>query len=174
MSLKALLTRPAVELADLVTTGGVAPGQIELAVMTHLHVDHASGMADLPRASFVCSSAEWRAGSRRLGALPGYVRRQLPDPSRVRKIDFDSAAAPYGPFDRTVDLLGDGSVRLVFTPGHTAGHLSVLVQLRDRQALVAGDALFTRRNLRKNVPPFLTADEAAYHESVRQIWAFCE
>lgn len=153
---------------------GLEPEQIELAVMTHLHVDHASGMADLPRATFVCSTHEWAASNGRLGVFEGYVRRQLPALERVRRVDFASEGEPWGPFDRSVDLLGDGSVRLLFTPGHSLGHLAVLLRLAQSSALVLGDAVFTLRNLREDVPPFRTADEAAYHESVRQIRAFAE
>jgi len=49
--------------------------------------------------------------------------------SRMRLIDFDSDGERHGAFAQTVDLLGDGSVRLISTPGHTFGHLSVLIRL---------------------------------------------
>lgn len=169
-----LRSDPSRSLANQLRARGVEPEQIELAVMTHLHVDHASGMSELPRAAIVCSTSEWSASQARLGVFDGYVRRQLPDPKRVRQIDFDSQSSPYGPFDRSVDLLGDGSVRLLFTPGHSLGHLAVLLQLAQRPALLIGDALFTLRNLREDVPPFRTADEAAYQRSVGQIRAFAE
>jgi glyoxylase-like metal-dependent hydrolase (beta-lactamase superfamily II) len=169
-----LQSDPGRSLADQLRAGGLKPEQIELAVMTHLHVDHASGMADLPRATFVCSTSEWAASQARLGVFDGYVRRQLPAAQRVRQIDFDSQSSPYGPFDRSVDLLGDGSVRLVFTPGHSLGHLCVLLQLTERPALLIGDAVFTLRNLLEDVPPFRTADETAYQQSVGQIRAFAE
>lgn len=163
---------PSRSLANQLCARGLEPEQIELAVMTHLHVDHASGATELPRANFVCSTREWAASQARLGVFAGYVHRQLPARERVRLIDFDSQSSPYGPFDQSVDLLGDGSVRLLFTPGHSLGHLSVLLQLAQRQALLIGDALFTLRNLREDVPPFRTADETAYQRSVGQIRAF--
>lgn len=114
---------------------GIAAGDVGLVVMTHLHVDHASGMSELPAAEFACSAREWEAATARTGAYYGYHRPQLPPPDRVRRIDFSgSSTVAHGPFARTVDLLGDGSIRLLWTPGHSAGHLSVLLQLKARQA----------------------------------------
>jgi N-acyl homoserine lactone hydrolase len=152
---------------------GIDPRAIARVVMTHLHVDHASGMSEFPNAEFVCSTREWDAASGRFGAYHGYHRPQLPPPHRVRRIDFEGASAqPHGPFTRTVDLLGDGSIRLLYTPGHTAGHLSLLLRLEDREALVIGDAVYTLRNLREHRRPFRVEDDEGYDRSVAEIGAF--
>lgn len=45
------------------------------------------------------------------------------------------------------DLLGDGSIILLPTPGHAEGHLCVLVQMEAYQLLLAGDILYTLRHL---------------------------
>ncbi len=42
---------------------GVDSATLKLVVMTHLHIDHASGMAEFPRATFVVSEAEWDAAT---------------------------------------------------------------------------------------------------------------
>jgi glyoxylase-like metal-dependent hydrolase (beta-lactamase superfamily II) len=69
--------------------------------------------------------------------------------------------------------LGDGTVRLISTPGHTIGHQSVLLALADgRTALVVGDAAYTLRSIREQRLPMLTADDAAARESLRQLNAF--
>ena len=41
---------------------------------------------------------------------------------------------------RSFDLFGDGSVRLVYTPGHSPGHTSVILRLPRRDFVVVGDA----------------------------------
>ena len=44
-----------------------------------------------------------------------------------RTVDFDRGGIDsYASFGRTFDLFGDGSIRLAFTPGHSAGHMSVI------------------------------------------------
>jgi N-acyl homoserine lactone hydrolase len=165
---KTVKTTPEETLAAQLTRRGVAPELIELVVMTHLHVDHTSGMAELPAAQFVCSASEWRAANARLAVLSGYVRRQLPAESRMRLIDFEAEGVPHGPFSASVDLLGDGTIRLISTAGHTPGHLSVLVRLAEREPLVIADAVYTLRNLREEILPVRTDDEL-YRQSLHEI-----
>jgi N-acyl homoserine lactone hydrolase len=153
---------------------GIDPGEVKLVVMTHLHADHTGGMRLLPAAEFVCSRREWKAAHGRSPALAGVVPRHLPDESRMRLIDLDREGRPHGPFGRTFDLLGDGSIRLVATPGHTPGHMSVLLQLPERQVLLVGDAAYTVRNIREEILPFLTVDDGLYLRSLREIRAFAE
>jgi glyoxylase-like metal-dependent hydrolase (beta-lactamase superfamily II) len=63
-------------------------------------------------------------------------------------------------------------VNLVYTPGHTPGHLSVLVQLQSGPALLIGDAVFTVENLRRGVLPYWTSDDQDYRSSMEQIRAY--
>ncbi len=154
---------------------GVEPDDVGLVVMTHLHVDHTGGMRLLPRAEFVCDRREWAAAHGRGAAGRGYVAHHLPPESRMRLVDLEADGVPDGPFARTIDLLGDGSVRLVGTPGHTRGHLSVLLRAEaGRQVLVIGDAVYTLRSLREEVLPLLTVDDGVYLRSLRELRAFAD
>jgi glyoxylase-like metal-dependent hydrolase (beta-lactamase superfamily II) len=167
--------RPAAQaFPEQLAQAGVDREAVETVVMTHLHADHTSGMRLLPAATLVVSEREWAAATGRGAALNGYVSRHLPAPERVRRIDFEAEGEPHEPFAATVDLFGDGSIRLVSTPGHTPGHLSVLLQLADEQALVIGDAVYTLRNLREEILPMRTAHDGDYLESLRQISAFAD
>jgi glyoxylase-like metal-dependent hydrolase (beta-lactamase superfamily II) len=87
-------------------------------ILTHLHFDHAGGLALLP------------------GSLPIYLQRREWEATR----DPETAARNFflprdyeGVEDRVIlvdgdhDLFGDGSIELLFTPGHTPGHQSVRV-----------------------------------------------
>ncbi len=151
---------------------GVRPQAI---VMTHLHWDHAGGLADLPELPVLVSSEEWSAAQRPAGALRGYLRRQLVAPERMMLLDLSSAATrPWGPFARTLDLYGDGTVMLLATPGHSRGHLSLLLRLRDRLLLFAGDALYTMRTLRENVHPAYPGRRRAYERSIAAIRRFAQ
>jgi len=154
---------------------GVEPAEVDRVLMTHLHVDHTSGMRLLPNALFTCTAAEWAATRPRFAAGKGYVRHHLPSESRMRLVDFDKTGEPYGAFSRTIDLLGDGSIRLVSTPGHTVGHMSVLLALADgRQLLVVGDAAYTLRNISEQILPMLTAGDRDSIRSLAEIKAFAE
>jgi len=46
------------------------------------------------------------------------------------------------PFTRSLDLMGDGSLVLLPTPGHTAGSTSLLIRRRQRSLLLVGDLTY--------------------------------
>ena len=67
--------------------------------------------------------------------------------------------APRWKLHRTESALVDG-VRLVETPGHTAGHLSLLVELpKGMPILLCGDAADLIENLSDEVAPGLCLDD---------------
>jgi glyoxylase-like metal-dependent hydrolase (beta-lactamase superfamily II) len=148
---------------------GIEPSQIGTVVMTHLHVDHASGISEFPDATFVVSGAEWEAATTQ-GQLHGYFKRQFDHAFDYRLLDFeDGEAASFSGFARSFDLFGDGSVRVVYTPGHTLGHLSVVVRTGGGEVLVAGDAIYLRRNLDDSHLPHRTEDDHLYRRSLREM-----
>ena len=73
---------------------------------------------------------------------------------------------------RSFDLLGDGSIRLAFTPGHTAGHCSVIVRLGDRDLVIAGDAIYTQSQLEGGPEPPNYADLHLWRRSLRELQQF--
>ena len=87
-------------------------------VMTHLHFDHAGGLGLLPGSVPVyLQRREWEAGA---------------DPEAIAKNfflprDYEGIADQVVLVEGDHDLLGDGSVELLSTPGHTPGHQSVRV-----------------------------------------------
>jgi N-acyl homoserine lactone hydrolase len=174
LSLMFRMLRPAKEPFDeQLRALGIEPGDVERVVMTHLHVDHTSGMRLLPNARFTVSAAEWAATQGRFPVAKGYVPHHLPAGSRMQLLDFDVDGEPYTAFKQTIDLLGDGTIRLISTPGHTAGHLSVLLRLADGgEALLVGDAAYTLRNIHEGILPILTDDDATARRSIGEIKAF--
>lgn len=155
---------------------GVDPKSIEAVVMTHLHIDHASGIAEFPNATFVLSQREWAAAtevSRPL--LHGYRRAHFDYLFDYRTIDFDGPLIDsYASFGRTFDLFNDGSLRLAFTPGHSDGHLSVIARLRDHDFVIAGDAVYTRAQLAGDSVPARPEDMHQWQRSRRELQRFAE
>jgi N-acyl homoserine lactone hydrolase len=148
---------------------GIEPSRVNVVVMTHLHIDHASAISEFPDATFVVSRAEWAAATSQ-GQLHGYVRRQFDHAFDYRLLDFEGPdVESFASFGRSFDLFGDGSVRCVYTPGHTLGHQSVVLRLRRREALVAADAVYLRRNLDEMRLSHRTADDHLSERSLREI-----
>jgi N-acyl homoserine lactone hydrolase len=142
---------------------------VGLVVMTHLHVDHARAISEFPEATFIVSRAEWEAAISG-GQFQGYVRRQFDHAFDYRLLDFEGPATEsFAGFGRSFDLFGDGSVRCVYTPGHTLGHRSVVVRLRAREVLLTGDAIYLRQNLDEMRLPHRTADDHLHERSLREL-----
>jgi len=148
---------------------GIQPADVKVVIMTHFHPDHASAISDFPEATFLVSDVEWEAATEG-GPRQGYNRSQFDHGFDYRLVDFDSEqASSFSGFARSLDVFGDGSVRLVFTPGHTLGHMSVVLQTAAGEVLVAGDAIFMHRTLEDDHMPFLLADEHLFRRSLREL-----
>jgi glyoxylase-like metal-dependent hydrolase (beta-lactamase superfamily II) len=59
------------------------------------------------------------------------------------------------------DVFGDGSVIILNTPGHTPGHHSVLVKLKEKgNVLITGDLVHFQENYDSNGVPWFNASRA--------------
>jgi glyoxylase-like metal-dependent hydrolase (beta-lactamase superfamily II) len=167
--------RPDQAVTDQVRARGLHPGEVGVVVMTHMHYDHTSGVSELPGATFLVDRREWESATAPRGFLRGYLPAHFDYGFDWRTIDYDAAAVDsFASFAHSVDLFGDGSVRLVATPGHSAGHQSLVLRLRDGEALLTGDALYERRAVDRDVRPLLMADEHRYWRSVKEIRRYLE
>jgi N-acyl homoserine lactone hydrolase len=133
---------------------GLDPGEIPVVVMTHMHLDHASAISEFPSSTFVLSETEWKSASTDAGPLlKGYRRRHFDYAFDYRVVDFDRGGIDsYATFGRCFDLFGDGSIRLAYTPGHSAGHTSVIARLEDRDFVIGGDVTHTTAQLEGGAP----------------------
>jgi N-acyl homoserine lactone hydrolase len=154
---------------------GLDPGEIPVVVMTHLHIDHTSAISEFSNSTFVVSELEWEAAT--IGPKPllnGYRRAHFDYAFDYRTIDFDRGGIDsYSSFARCFDLFGDGSIRLAYTPGHSAGHISVIARLSERDFVIGGDATYTQGQLDGDAPlaprPF---DAHNYRRSLQELRLF--
>jgi glyoxylase-like metal-dependent hydrolase (beta-lactamase superfamily II) len=156
-------------------TLGIDAARVKVVVMTHLHFDHASAVAEFPKATFVVDRVEWQHAIEPRGGPRGYHARLFDFPFDWRTVDYeDPAVDSFASFGRSVDLFGDGSVRLVSTPGHTHGHQSVVVRLRGREALICADAVYSMKTLDEGAEPLMPHDRHKFNRSLREIERFIE
>jgi N-acyl homoserine lactone hydrolase len=165
---------PGEDLPAQLRSRGIDPKRIDLVVMTHMHFDHTSAMSEFPGATFVVSEDEWVAASTdRRPLLRGYRPSHYDFAFDYRTLSYDSErVSSYAAFGRTFDLFGDGSVRLASTPGHTAGHQSVICRLADRDLVIAGDAIYTFAQLEGGEEPPRPVDRHNWRRSLRELQLF--
>lgn len=151
------------------------PGELPVVVMTHMHIDHTSAISEFPNSTFVVSEVEWEAAT--VGPKPllnGYRRAHFDYAFDYRTVDFDRGRIDsYSSFARCFDLFGDGSIRLAYTPGHSAGHMSVIAHLAERDFVIGGDAVYMQAQLDGDAPlaprPF---DAHNYRRSIQELKLF--
>jgi glyoxylase-like metal-dependent hydrolase (beta-lactamase superfamily II) len=125
---------------------GYGCDDVRTVILTHLHEDHAGGLRAVPKAKVVVARAEWEARRMKLfGFIPMFYGPSFSFVETWQTVDFASGA--FHSFERSQDLFGDGTVRLLPTPGHTPGHICALIEMGGYQLLVAGDCLYTLRHL---------------------------
>jgi N-acyl homoserine lactone hydrolase len=114
---------------------GVASDSIRYIVQTHLHIDHTGALGHFPSAAVVVHARELEAARAADSPIAtGYVRE-----------DYDRPEIRWEVVDREFDLFGDGALRLIETPGHSAGHMSLLLALEETgPVLITADAADNR------------------------------
>jgi len=161
--------RPEDGVAAQLRARGVDATEVKQVFMTHLHLDHASGMPELPNATFAASGAEWKLadGSALQCLLGGYHRPHYEGRER-RDLEFGPGSAWQG-FERTIDVFGDGSLRALFTPGHTLGHVSYAVATAAGPVLLTGDLAYTLAGVYGGSEPGLRASPKLLAKSLAQL-----
>ena len=141
---------------------GYAAGDVKTAVISHLHLDHIGGLAELSHAGIVVSQAEWDTLSSPLPQMRGLMRRHIDLPGqRWQRIEPELAGDPdLAPFQACHDLSGDGSLVLLPIPGHTPGSMSLLVRRPGlSQLMMVGDLTYDAHRVRSRRtradPPYL-------------------
>lgn len=125
---------------------GVRPEQVTFVGISHYHFDHSGQAADFPRATLLVDRRDWDA----IKARPDRAERFAP------WIGGGGKAEPLA-YDH--DVFGDGTAIMLATPGHTPGHRSLLVRLKDSgPVLLSGDAVHFAENWKmRGVPGFNTS-----------------
>lgn len=119
---------------------GLDPRDVDCVVCGHLHFDHAGGLADFVHAEIHCHPAE--LGAARANDGGGYFAADFARDHRWRLDPGEYELCP--------------GLRLIDSPGHTAGHRSLWIEPPDGPAVViAGDAADLRENLDAEIAPGL-------------------
>lgn len=122
---------------------GVAADSVSHVVQTHLHMDHTGALGHFPDATVIVHARELAAAraddeSQASGYIPG---------------DLAHPRLEWRAVEEDLDLFGDGVIELLQTPGHSAGHMSVLVRpSQSAPVLLTADAVDNRPQWEGRLP----------------------
>ena len=151
-------------LTDQLAQVGLKPGDIGRVAISHTHGDHIGNMALFANSTVIMQRAEYSwihspdGANDNVNQLMALARKLLGTPKHLQLVDGDT------------DVYGDGSVTLLSTPGHTPGHQSLLVHLRNSGfIMLSGDVVHLQENFEKNIVPTLNTDKAASIASMERV-----
>lgn len=143
---------------------GLTPADVDVIFIGHLHFDHAGGLKELRRCG---CGAEIHVQHDEVAAA-----RSGADPAVFPDDLVNDAGAPLQFRLHTGEYSVVPGVQAIATPGHTAGHMSMWIELpRGRPVLLAGDAADLQENLDDEVAPgnLWQGREAQAVESIRKL-----
>jgi len=145
--------KPGVPLPDLLRRIGEDPAKLRWAILSHVHLDHAGGLMDMPHLPVLLTREELQFAADPSVQAKGYViAAHTPKFPLVAAptLRFDSVA--YETFDESADLYKDGSVVVVPLRGHTPGSVGIFVNLSPtRRLFYVGDAVDDEYGFEKRV-----------------------
>jgi glyoxylase-like metal-dependent hydrolase (beta-lactamase superfamily II) len=143
---------------------GYSVDKVRVVITSHTHLDHTGNIAMFPNAIHAFQKKELYQG-------------WWPEKFQGRAVNGtfvlnDVAAARdynYLELDGDYDLFGDGSVMILFTPGHTLGHQSVKAKLASGGSIIMSqDAVWMQENL-DGYPAGLNYSVQAYTNSLNRL-----
>jgi N-acyl homoserine lactone hydrolase len=124
------------DLRNLLNKKGISCADIDYLVMSHLHFDHCGGTVQVPNARIIVQKEEWEAGTD-----PKFVEAGVYNPD-----DFD-LGHNVQKIEGQHDIFGDNTVVCIPTPGHTAGHQSLRVELASGPVVLTSDCAYWQEML---------------------------
>jgi N-acyl homoserine lactone hydrolase len=148
-------------LVDLLKQINVSPEQVKFVGISHFHADHTGQLLPFTNATLLIGKGDWDG----VTANPPLQGANLTGfkvwISEKRKVEPQSA-------DK--DVFGDGSVVMLRTPGHTPGHSSLLVRLKEKgPVILIGDLAHFQENYEANGVPGFNYDRAQTVASLERI-----
>jgi N-acyl homoserine lactone hydrolase len=149
---------PKTSLVDLLAQLKLKPEQIKYVGISHYHGDHIGQVDSLPKSTLLIGKGDWdvlTAPKSTAGANPAPFANWISGGGKVEPVSLDK------------DVFGDGTVIMLDTPGHTPGHHSLLVKLKEMgNVLLSGDLAHFHENYESNGVPTFNTDRAATLASI--------
>ena len=109
---------------------GYSATDVTKVIVSHLHFDHIGGIKEIPQADLLVSSEAWQKLSDPQVERDFIFREHIDLPgAKWQQIEFTPCDDPLlAPFGGCYDVMGDGSIVLLPTPGHLHGDMSLLLR----------------------------------------------
>lgn len=142
---------------------GYQTSDLDYVLLSHLHCDHADGLRLVKDAKKIMTSqVELAAAHRDKFHYLGNEWRG------VNIQPFELKSSGIGPFGRSFDLFGDGSLEMVWVPGHAAGLCATIIRSyeNDQTVLLTADAAYAHKSWKNNLRPSVVVNAKQAEQSL--------
>jgi glyoxylase-like metal-dependent hydrolase (beta-lactamase superfamily II) len=152
---------PKVSLTDQLATLKLTPDQVRYVGISHYHADHTSQLPSLPKATLLIGQGDWdavNAPKPAEGVNAAAFKHWIGGGGKAEPVALDK------------DVFGDGTVVMLNTPGHTPGHHSLMVRLKEKGVVIlTGDLAHFHENYDSNGVPGFNFNRAATLASLDRV-----
>lgn len=167
---------PQDNLAAQLERAGYSAADVSKVVISHMHADHVGGIREVLQANLYVASDAWEHMLGRYPYREMVLRRDIAIlGAKWNEIAFKPTDDPaLAPFTESFDLMGDGSMVVLPTPGHMPGAVSMLIRRGDdAPLLLVGDLTYAQELLEQDKTP-ATGDTKVLLESFAKVRALQE
>jgi N-acyl homoserine lactone hydrolase len=146
-------TAPKETIPEQLAKLGLKAENVKFVGISHFHGDHVGQADQFPKATLLIGKGDWDVltdpAKKTANANPVTFTPWITGGSKVEPVAYDQ------------DVFGDGTVVMLNTPGHTPGHHSLLVRLKEKgPVLLSGDLAHFQENYDSNGVPSFNTDHA--------------
>lgn len=146
---------------------GIKTSEIDKVIISHLDCDHANGLPQFGDAKEVLIAKTEMDYAKHSQPAVRFYRKWWEGLENIKLYEWNDN---QGPFGRSYDVFGDGSVELINIPGHTAGLVATKITQPDgHYFLYFGDGGYAEKSWKEMITSGISMDKKAQKESLAWI-----
>ena len=146
-------------------TMGIKPADLDYVLLTHLDCDHANGLRAVKDAKHIIVAQEELDCARKNGFIR--YKKKWWEGVDLQTIEWNGTE---GPAQKSFDLFGDGSIKMINIPGHCDGLCAVKITREDgRYVLLFSDGGYATKSWKEMITSGVSLDKEMQRKSLQWI-----
>ena len=144
---------------------GIKPADLDYVLLTHLDCDHANGLRAVKDAKHIIVAQEELDCARKNGFIR--YKKKWWEAVDLQTIEWNGTE---GPAQKSFDLFGDGSIKMINIPGHCDGLCAVKITREDgRYVLLFSDGGYATKSWKEMITSGVSLDKEMQRKSLQWI-----
>lgn len=150
---------------EQLATMGIKPADLDYVLLTHLDCDHANGLRAVKDAKHIIVAQEELDCARKNGFIR--YKKKWWEGVDLQTIEWNGTE---GPVQKSFDLFGDGSIKMINIPGHCDGLCAVKITSEDgKYVLLFSDGGYATKSWKEMITSGVSLDKEMQRKSLQWI-----